>query len=98
MAGRDQFLSRVGPKRWRDPPGREISGISDPSTEARGFCFRRAGRGGGRNGYTLRVVAEIGNIIATRRVIANPHKQQIPPLRCAPVGMTNYVNYFRGRH
>jgi hypothetical protein len=21
-------------------------------------------------------------------MIANPHKQQIPPLRCAPVGMT----------
>jgi hypothetical protein len=35
-------------------------------------------------------------------MIANQHKQQIPiptslragsPLRCAPVGMTNYVNH-----
>jgi hypothetical protein len=25
---------------------------------------------------------------------ADPHKQQIPPLRYAPVGMTNYVNHF----
>jgi hypothetical protein len=25
-------------------------------------------------------------------MIAEPHKQQIPPFRCAPVGMTNYVN------
>ncbi|MCU1248411.1 MAG: hypothetical protein JWQ49_1440 [Edaphobacter sp.] len=24
-------------------------------------------------------------------MIANPHKQQIPPLRCAPVGMTNLL-------
>jgi hypothetical protein len=23
---------------------------------------------------------------------ADPHKQQIPPLRCAPVGMTHYVS------
>jgi hypothetical protein len=23
---------------------------------------------------------------------ADTHKQQIPPLRCAPVGMTDYVN------
>jgi hypothetical protein len=27
-------------------------------------------------------------------MIANPHKQQIPPLRCAPVGMTTYFNNF----
>jgi hypothetical protein len=27
-------------------------------------------------------------------MIANPHKQQIPPLRCAPVGMTNHVSRF----
>jgi hypothetical protein len=59
------------------------------------FCFQGAGRGGGRNGCTLRLLAEIGNIIATRCVIANPHKQQIPPLRCAPAGMTYYVNHFR---
>jgi hypothetical protein len=28
-------------------------------------------------------------------MIANPHKQQIPPLRCAPVGMTDYFNNFK---
>jgi hypothetical protein len=32
---------------------------------------------------------KISNIIETCGMIANPHKQQIPPLRCAPVGMTN---------
>jgi hypothetical protein len=32
--------------------------------------------------------SEIGDIIATRNMIANPQKQQIAPLRCAPVGMT----------
>src|SRR5437899_1591534 len=30
-------------------------------------------------------------------MIANPFKHQIPPLRCASVGMTNYVNIFRDR-
>ncbi len=30
-------------------------------------------------------------------MIANPDKQQIPPLRCAPVGMTNYFNNFKDR-
>jgi hypothetical protein len=25
-------------------------------------------------------------------MIVNPYKQQIPPLRYAPVGMTNFVN------
>jgi hypothetical protein len=30
------------------------------------------------------------DIIATRSMIAKPNKQQIPPLRCAPVGMTKY--------
>ena len=36
-------------------------------------------------------------MIATFRMIAGPYKQQIPPLRCAPVGMTHfiYVNNFR---
>jgi hypothetical protein len=28
---------------------------------------------------------------------ADPYKQQIPPLRCAPVGMTDYVSNFRDR-
>jgi hypothetical protein len=32
-----------------------------------------------------------------RKMIANPRQQQIPPLRCAPVGMTNYVDNFRNR-
>jgi hypothetical protein len=27
-----------------------------------------------------------------RSMIANPHKHQIPPLRYAPVGMTNFVS------
>ena len=40
----------------------------------------------------------ISDIIATRRMSADPHKQQIPPLRCAPVGMTNYVNNFDSGH
>src|SRR5580704_17846135 len=31
-------------------------------------------------------------MIATRSLIANPHQQQIPPLRCAPVGMTHLLN------
>src|SRR6266566_3168492 len=30
-------------------------------------------------------------------MIANPEKQQIPPLRCAPVGMTNLCRHFRNR-
>ena len=30
-------------------------------------------------------------------MIANSHKQQTPPLRCGPVGMTNYVDDFRDR-
>jgi hypothetical protein len=30
-------------------------------------------------------------------LIANPNKQQIPPLRCAPVGMTTYLNNFGDR-
>jgi hypothetical protein len=25
-------------------------------------------------------------------MIADPHKQQIPPLHCAPIGMTTYFN------
>jgi hypothetical protein len=33
-------------------------------------------------------VSKISDIIATRSMIATPHKQQIPPLRCASVGMT----------
>jgi hypothetical protein len=33
-------------------------------------------------------VSKIVDIIAPRGMIANPHKQQIPPLRCASVGMT----------
>jgi hypothetical protein len=37
-------------------------------------------------------VSKISDIIATRSMSADPHKQQIPPLRCAPVGMTHYVN------
>lgn len=32
--------------------------------------------------------SRIRDILATRRMIANPLKQQIPSLRCAPVGMT----------
>ncbi len=35
-------------------------------------------------------VSKIDDIMATRSFGADPHKQQIPPLRCAPVGMTNY--------
>jgi hypothetical protein len=31
-------------------------------------------------------------------MIANPRQQQIPPLRCAPVGMTGYVKSFTGRN
>jgi hypothetical protein len=38
--------------------------------------------------------SEVSDIIATSSVIANFYKQQIPPLRCASVGMTNYVSYF----
>jgi hypothetical protein len=30
-------------------------------------------------------------------MIANPQKQQIPPLRFAPVGMTDFLNNFRLR-
>jgi hypothetical protein len=30
-------------------------------------------------------------------MIGNFCKQQIPPLRCAPVGMTDYDNNFRDR-
>jgi len=33
----------------------------------------------------------MSDVIATRSMITNPRKQQIPPLRCAPVGMTDYV-------
>jgi hypothetical protein len=40
-------------------------------------------------------VSKIGDRIATRSRSADRHKQQIPPLRCAPVGMTNDVNHFR---
>ena len=46
---------------------------------------------------TAGVLSEIGDIIATLSMSADPDKQQIPPLRCAPVGMTNYVNHFRDR-
>jgi hypothetical protein len=42
-------------------------------------------------------VSKIGDRIATRSRSADRHKQQIPPLRCAPVGMTNDVNHFRDR-
>ena len=28
----------------------------------------------------------------TRSMCADPHKQQFPPVRCAPVGMTDYFN------
>ncbi len=45
----------------------------------------------------LRFTAWIRDIIATRSLIAHRQKQQIPPLRCAPVGMTDCVNYFRGK-
>jgi hypothetical protein len=38
---------------------------------------------------------QISDFIAMRNRIANPHKQQIPPLRCAPVGMINYLIHFR---
>jgi hypothetical protein len=34
------------------------------------------------------------DIIATHSMICHSHKQQIPPLRCAPIGMTNYFNKF----
>jgi hypothetical protein len=34
----------------------------------------------------------IGDMIATFSLSADPAKQQIPPLRCAPVGMTYYVS------
>jgi len=30
-------------------------------------------------------------------MIAGRRKQQIPPLRCAPVGMTNYADNFRDK-
>jgi hypothetical protein len=36
--------------------------------------------------------SEIDDIFATRGMSADPHKQQIPPLRSAPVGMTDHVN------
>ncbi len=39
-----------------------------------------------------------GDILATGSVIASPNKQQIPPLRCAPVGMTNQVDNFTDRN
>src|SRR5438552_1826084 len=39
---------------------------------------------------SMLVPVSISEIIATRSMCANPHKQQIPPLRCAPVGMTTY--------
>jgi hypothetical protein len=37
-------------------------------------------------------VFEIGDMIATYSFSDDPAKQQIPPLRCASVGMTNYVS------
>jgi hypothetical protein len=42
-------------------------------------------------------VSEISDTIGTGRMIGNFCKQQIPPLRCAPVGMTDYDNNFRDR-
>jgi len=45
-----------------------------------------------------RLVSKVGGTIAMRDTSADPHKQQIPPLRYAPVGMTNYVNHFRYRY
>jgi hypothetical protein len=33
---------------------------------------------------------EISVMIAMRCMIADPYRQQIRPLRCAPVGMTHY--------
>jgi hypothetical protein len=33
--------------------------------------------------------------IATRSIGGDRHKQQIPPLRCAPVGMTDNFDKFR---
>src|SRR5258705_11372891 len=38
---------------------------------------------------------EVSFIIVTCSIIASLDKQQIPPLRCAPVGMTGYVNHFK---
>jgi hypothetical protein len=35
------------------------------------------------------VLSKIGDIIATLSLSADRGKQQIPPLRCAPVGMTD---------
>jgi hypothetical protein len=40
-------------------------------------------------------VSRIGDIMAARSMNADLHKQQIPPLRCAPVGMTDYVDNVR---
>ena len=37
---------------------------------------------------TLGTVSKTGDRIATRGMSTDPDKQQIPPLRCAPVGMT----------
>jgi hypothetical protein len=42
--------------------------------------LQRANQGG---------VSEVLDIISTRGMIAQSYKQQIPPLRCAPVGMTH---------
>jgi hypothetical protein len=39
---------------------------------------------------------ENGNIIATPTVNAYLHKQQIPPLRYAPVGMTSFLSISEG--
>ncbi len=38
-------------------------------------------------------VSKFDEIIATLNMSADPNKQQIPPLRCAPVGMTNHLNF-----
>jgi hypothetical protein len=45
----------------------------------------------------LRAESKICDIIATCCMSADPQKQQIPTLRCAPVGMTNHVHNFRLR-
>ena len=55
------------------------------------FCFQGAGRDGVRSGCFLRLRKCTESKLATssRSMIADPHEQQIPPLRCAPVGMTD---------
>jgi hypothetical protein len=43
------------------------------------------------------VLLFFSGMVATRGMISKPRKQQIPPLRCASVGMTDYVSNFRHR-